>query len=98
MRSIRIPNALRKTTSKDRASASSSVNEDRKHAIEACIVRIMKSRKTLTHQQLMIDVINQLQSFFQPDPKQIKQRIEDLIHREYLERDKEQSNVYHYLA
>jgi hypothetical protein len=98
LRVIRIPNAVRKTTHKDRAAASAVVSEDRKHAIEAAIVRVMKSRKTLQHNQLMSEVIAQLSSYFTPDPRSIKQRIEDLIQREYLERDKERSNEYHYLA
>jgi cullin 1 len=136
---VRIPNAIRKTTSKDRENASSAVHEDRKHAMEANIVRIMKARKVMNHVQLMtevrtttrhtkhtrirvrtlvmprvvaacvlmvccwcssssLQVSQQLMSFFQPDPRAIKQRIEDLIQREYMKRDDEQSNVYHYLA
>lgn len=34
----------------------------------------------------------------QPDIKAIKKRIEDLITRDYLERDKENPNVFRYLA
>ena len=34
------------------------VDEDRKHEIEACIVRIMKSRKQLNHNQLVSDCID----------------------------------------
>ena len=75
-----------------------SVSEDRKHAMEANIVRVMKARKTLLHQQLMAEVSAQLMAFFQPDPKEIKKRIEDLIARDYIERDKEHNNLYHYLA
>ena len=34
----------------------------------------------------------------QPDFKLIKKRIEDLINREYLERDRENPNMFRYLA
>jgi cullin 1 len=37
-------------------------------------------------------------SFFRPDPKIIKRRIEALIDREYLERDQDNSNTYKYMA
>lgn len=43
-------------------------------------------------------VTKQLMSLFQPDPKAVKKRIEDLISREYLERDEKNPAVYHYLA
>ena len=51
------------------------VDEDRSVAIEAAIVRIMKARKTLVHQQLVAEVLAQL-AFFRPEPKIIKRRIE----------------------
>jgi len=73
------------------------VEEDRSIAIEAAIVRIMKARKQLTHQQLVSEVLTQL-AFFKPNPKVIKQRIEHLIEREYLERDAQQASFYRYLA
>ncbi|KAL3328694.1 hypothetical protein AABB24_036036 [Solanum stoloniferum] len=74
------------------------VDKDRRYAIDACIVRIMKSRKVLPHQQLVLECVEQLSRMFKPDFKAIKKRIEDLITRDYLERDKENPNLFKYLA
>ncbi|KAJ9547630.1 hypothetical protein OSB04_020173 [Centaurea solstitialis] len=74
------------------------VDKDRRYAIDASIVRIMKSRKVLGHQQLVMECVEQLSRMFKPDFKAIKKRIEDLITREYLERDKENPNLFKYLA
>ncbi|CAM0881246.1 unnamed protein product [Alopecurus aequalis] len=74
------------------------VNKDRRFSIDASIVRIMKSRKVMGHQQLVAECVEQLSRMFKPDIKVIKRRIEDLISREYLERDLEKANTYNYLA
>ncbi|KAF5182309.1 Cullin-1 [Thalictrum thalictroides] len=74
------------------------VDKDRRYAIDASLVRIMKGRKVLGHQQLVMECVEQLGSMFKPDFKVIKKRIEDLISRDYLERDAENPNVYKYLA
>eukprot|EP00243_Klebsormidium_subtile_P006329 TRINITY_DN2673_c0_g1_i1.p1 TRINITY_DN2673_c0_g1~~TRINITY_DN2673_c0_g1_i1.p1 ORF type:complete len:750 (+),score=285.37 TRINITY_DN2673_c0_g1_i1:24-2252(+) len=74
------------------------VDKDRRYAIDASIVRIMKSRKVLAHQQLVLECVEQLGRMFKPDFKVIKKRIEDLISREYLERDKDNPNMFRYLA
>jgi len=74
------------------------VDEDRKHEIEAAIVRIMKARKKLSHNSLVNEVIEQLKSRFVPNPVIIKKRIEGLIEREYLARSSEDRKVYTYLA
>jgi cullin 1 len=73
------------------------VDEDRTVAIDAAIVRIMKARKTLSHSQLVAEVLAQL-AFFRPEGKVVKKQIEALIDREYLERDSENPNTYKYLA
>ena len=67
-------------------------------AIDASIVRIMKSRKVVPHQQLMLECVEQLGWMFKPNYKIIKKRIEDLIAREYLERDTQSPNIFRYLA
>lgn len=74
------------------------VEEDRKPQIEAAIVRIMKSRKVLDHNNIIAEVTKQLQSRFLPNPVEIKKRIESLIEREFLERDSSDRKLYRYLA
>lgn len=74
-------------------------NQDRSHNIDAAIVRIMKQRKTLSHTDLITEVIHQLKARFKPDITMVKKRIEDLLNREYLERiDGEGPQMYRYLS
>uniref|UniRef100_A0A0G4FCL8 Cullin family profile domain-containing protein n=1 Tax=Chromera velia CCMP2878 TaxID=1169474 RepID=A0A0G4FCL8_9ALVE len=91
-RKIKIP-----SPATEESHARERVEEDRSIAIEAAVVRIMKARKTLSHQQLVTETLQQL-SFFKPNPRAIKTRIEHLIEREYLERQPGQTNTYRYLA
>lgn len=74
------------------------VDQDRRYQIEAAIVRVMKTRRTLSHAELIAEVTRLLQPRFQVDPQMAKKRIEALIEREYLERSAENHSVYHYLA
>lgn len=73
------------------------VEEDRSHAIDSAIVRIMKARKTLGHTDLIGEVMSQL-VLFQPNSKQVRRRIESLIDREFLARSEHDRNTYEYLA
>merc|ERR1712232_1345013 len=59
---------------------------ERKHVIDAAIVRIMKSRKKLDHYSLLEEVFRQC-TLFKPQPSQIKVQLEHLIDREFLKRD-----------
>lgn len=95
---IRIVSVATKETEPERQDTREKVDEDRKHHIEAAIVRTMKSRKTMEHSNLISEVTKQLQSRFWPNPLMIKKRIESLIEREYLERSKLDRKVYNYLA
>lgn len=74
------------------------VEEDRKPQIEAAIVRVMKSRKEMEHNSLIAEVTGQLTTRFLPHPNVIKKRIESLIEREFLERDRDNFKKYRYLA
>ena len=74
------------------------VEADRKPQIEAAIVRIMKSRRVLDHNNLITEVTKQLSHRFLPNPSVIKKRLESLIEREFLERDQANRKLYRYLA
>jgi cullin 3 len=95
---VRILPISRGESKDERAVTREKVDEERKHQIEAAIVRIMKSRKTMEHSSLIAEVTQQLASRFMPNPIVVKKRIESLIEREYLERSKKDRKVYHYLA
>lgn len=75
-----------------------SIEGDRKHYLDAAIVRIMKAKKTVAHQKLITETIDSVKSHFAPEVRTIKERIEQLIEQEYMRRDDEQDNVYVYVA
>jgi len=81
----------------ERKETRNKVDEDRKHEIEAAIVRIMKARKRMNHSGLVAEVTEQLKPRFLPSPVIIKKRIEGLIDREYLARTDDRK-VYTYVA
>jgi len=82
----------------ERKETRSKVDEDRKHEIEAAIVRIMKARRRMTHNNLIAEATDLLKSRFLPSPILIKKRIESLIEREYLARIPEDRKIYSYVA
>lgn len=95
-RRIRINNILMKETKEEREKTVKAVSRDRQYLIDAVLVRIMKARKTILHQQLLPQVLEQLK--IPAQPSDLKKRIETLIEREYFERDANDRNRYNYLA
>jgi len=69
---------------------------DRKMVTQAAIVRIMKARKTISHNALIADVTTQVSKLYVADVKFIKKQIEDLIEKDYLERE-DNSDAYSYV-
>jgi cullin-4 len=72
------------------------VLQDRQHQIDAAVVRVMKTRRTLGHKLLVGELVAQLR--FPIQAADLKKRIESLIDREYLERDAADPQVYNYVA
>ncbi|KAF6215627.1 hypothetical protein GE061_010383 [Apolygus lucorum] len=56
----------------ERKETRNKVDEDRKHEIEAAIVRIMKARRRMAHNVLVTEVTEQLKSRFLPSPVHYK--------------------------
>jgi hypothetical protein len=82
----------------EEADEAKAINLQRIHQTDAAIVRIMKTRKTLRHTQLVAEAMQQLQARFKPQPSMIKKRIESLIESEYLERNEDDRALYNYMA
>ncbi len=93
---IKINTIQLKETVEENEKTNERVVQDRQHQIDAAIVRIMKTRKTLSHTLLVNELMTQLK--FPVQPGDLKKRIGSLIEREYLERDEHDASLYLYLA
>ncbi|CAF4535185.1 unnamed protein product [Rotaria sp. Silwood2] len=85
-----------KENNQDSEVSQKTVDDDRKFYVQAIIVRIMKSRKTLKHNLLIEEVITQSKQRFIPSIHLIKKCIEILIDKQYLERNL--TDEYTYIA
>ena len=99
MYKIRVPLAHAKENKvAEKAEVADKVDEDRRHMVEATIVKVMKTRRKIEHNALITEATKILSQKFSPDPLMIKKRIESLIDREYMERDNEDRRFYKYIA
>ncbi|KAL8648946.1 MAG: hypothetical protein Q9210_004692 [Variospora velana] len=97
---IKINQIQAKETKEENKETHERVAADRAYETQAAIVRIMKSRKTITHLDLVSDVIAATKSRGVLDAGDIKKNIEKLIEKEYMEREQTEDgrNAYSYLA
>ena len=92
-------NIKRKTLEKfdEKQMEMKSIYRLRKYQIDTAIVRIMKIHKKLKHPDLFTQVVKRLKRYFIPKPVHIKKSITILIENEYLERDEQDRELYHYI-
>jgi len=72
------------------------LKEDRRFQIEAMLVKIMKDRKTLSHSDLMAELL--LKVNFPLDTSMVNKRIDTLIEKDYIKRNAQDASIYEYLA
>lgn len=71
---------------------------DRRMALDAAIIRIIKARKVVNHNALIEEVINQVKDHFLPNVSLIKKCIGGLLEREYMKRNAQCASEYLYIV
>lgn len=76
---VKINQIQHKETKEENIATHERVAQDRKFEMQAAIVRIMKSRKTMTHPELQAEVINMTKNRGNVEPVLIKKEIERYV-------------------
>lgn len=95
---IKINQIQIKETVEEQKSTTDRVFVDRQNHVQLVIVRTLKSRKTMKHTELVMEVVDQLKSRFKVETTEIKKAISSLIDRDYMERSDQGKDVYNYVA
>jgi len=95
---LKLTGVFQKETKQENEDTHKGVEDDRRLYLQASIVRIMKTRKVLSHVALVQEVIMQANSRFQPNVPMIKRCIEHLIEKDYLIRIEGDTDKYQYVA
>ncbi|KAI9837297.1 MAG: hypothetical protein M1819_000371 [Sarea resinae] len=91
---IKINQIQLKETKEENKETHERVAQDRHYETQAAIVRIMKSRKTIKHAELVAEVIKATKTRGVLDPADIKKNIEKLIEKDYMEREEGTDKLY----
>ena len=93
---IKVPRVRVKQGEKEREEDQKAVVMERRNLVDSVIVRVAKSRKSLKYMDLVQEVMKQVTSF-RPLPGLVKEQVESLMQREYLQRDEEDSSLLIYM-
>ena len=69
-----------------------------KEAIRAAIVRVMKQKKSLSYNLLVVEALKVLAGKIKPDVKEIKEEVEYLVRYDFIKREAENSDNYLYIS
>lgn len=95
---IRVGQVAVKESDEDAKKTMDKIDAERIPELEAAIVRVMKARQKMHHNELVAEVTALVQERFTPTPMEIKKRVESLIDREFLERDEADRQTFKYCA
>ncbi|KIJ58771.1 hypothetical protein HYDPIDRAFT_141311 [Hydnomerulius pinastri MD-312] len=95
---VHINSIQAKETAEESKRTQSHIDSDRKHYLDAAIVRIMKAKKELPYESLKTLTIDAVKSHFVPEVSVIKARVAGLVEMEYLRRDEDDMNLFIYVA
>lgn len=73
------------------------IDKDRSLVVQAAIVRVMKTKKRLNHNNLLSEVTTQLIPLFKPNIPMLKKNVEVLIEKEFLGRVEGEKDEYVYI-
>lgn len=91
---IKINQVQLKETKEENKETHERVAADRNFECQAAVVRIMKSRKTIGHAELVAEVIKATRTRGVLDVRDIKKNIDRLIEKDYMEREDGGNYVY----
>ncbi|PWW77913.1 Cullin-domain-containing protein [Tuber magnatum] len=95
---VKINQIQLKETKEEKEETFERVAQDRQYETQAAIIRIMKSRKKLRHNDLIQMTIDQTKNRGKLDVPEIKKQIERLIDKDYMERLPGAETWYQYVA
>jgi len=97
-RKIAFPAGSAKAQIQENTTDKKNVIAARKFEIDAAMVRVMKARNVCTWNDMQVQVVEQVKARFMPQTKMMKERLESLIERGFIERDTDDSARLKYIA